>query len=210
MKSLTNSARELYAAASRPALRQPERGRTTAGQGARFRHGPLSFARPAYLHFKRMAGREWGIKERVRPTASNTEFISCHHPPPFPCYVTRVGVSLDRTAVSGRRTHDRGLEVAPCSQNPTKDIILTEVPILCLPRRHRQEHQEFPMGFARHVRRVSPRLWFYFKFLRYKFYNGEPESGQYGICWPRPPAIDVGSSIGSTHEPARKGRCLRG
>ena len=53
------------------------------------------------------------------------------------------------------------------------------------------------MGFARHVRRVSPRLWFYFKFLRYKFYNGEPEiwAIRYLLADGKL-AIDVGSSIG--------------
>jgi FkbM family methyltransferase len=53
------------------------------------------------------------------------------------------------------------------------------------------------VSVAKHARRISPRVWFYFKFLRYKFYNGEPE------IWlvRRLPidgklAIDIGASIG--------------
>jgi len=53
------------------------------------------------------------------------------------------------------------------------------------------------MGVARHVRRFAPRVWFYFKCLRYKFYKGEPEIWLIGQLVPNGKlALDVGSSIG--------------
>ena len=53
------------------------------------------------------------------------------------------------------------------------------------------------MGIAKHVRRISPRVWFYFKFLRYKFYNGEPEIWLVRHFLTKDKlAIDVGASIG--------------
>jgi FkbM family methyltransferase len=53
------------------------------------------------------------------------------------------------------------------------------------------------MGFATYVRRVNPRLWFYFKFLRYKFYKGEPEIHCVRhLLIKGKLAIDVGCSIG--------------
>jgi FkbM family methyltransferase len=53
------------------------------------------------------------------------------------------------------------------------------------------------MGFANRVRRVSPRLRFYVKFLRYKFYNGAHEIRLVRhLLVAGSLAIDVGSSIG--------------
>ena len=53
------------------------------------------------------------------------------------------------------------------------------------------------MGLGRHARRVSPRVWFYFRSLRYRFYNGEPEIQFVGqLLGKGKLAIDVGSSIG--------------
>ncbi|MGA8614676.1 MAG: FkbM family methyltransferase [Xanthobacteraceae bacterium] len=53
------------------------------------------------------------------------------------------------------------------------------------------------MSIARQVRRISPRTWFYFKSLRYKYYNGEPEIWIVrDLLSKRNLAIDVGSSIG--------------
>jgi FkbM family methyltransferase len=53
------------------------------------------------------------------------------------------------------------------------------------------------VGFASHVRRVNPRLWFFFKFLRYKHLRGEPEIRALPSFVPRGRmAIDVGSSLG--------------
>jgi FkbM family methyltransferase len=53
------------------------------------------------------------------------------------------------------------------------------------------------MSIARQVRRISPRTWFYFKSLRYKYYNGEPEIWIVRDLLPKGKlAIDVGSSIG--------------
>jgi len=53
------------------------------------------------------------------------------------------------------------------------------------------------MSIARQVRRISPRTWFYFKSLRYKYYNGEPEIWIVRDLLPKGRlAIDVGSSIG--------------
>jgi FkbM family methyltransferase len=53
------------------------------------------------------------------------------------------------------------------------------------------------MGIAKHVRRVSPRLWFYFKSLRYKFYNGEDEIWSVRHLLTRGKlAVDIGASIG--------------
>ena len=60
-----------------------------------------------------------------------------------------------------------------------------------------ERRNDGPMGIASHIRRVSPRVWVYFKSLRYKFYNGEREIwlvryflDDYKL------ALDVGSSIG--------------
>ncbi len=53
------------------------------------------------------------------------------------------------------------------------------------------------MALTTPVRRISPRLWFYFKFLRYKYWRGEPEIRVLGKIVPRGRmAIDVGASIG--------------
>lgn len=54
------------------------------------------------------------------------------------------------------------------------------------------------MGVTAHVRRVSPRLWFLLKFLRYKYLAGEREILALRDLVPRggQMAIDVGSSIG--------------
>ena len=53
------------------------------------------------------------------------------------------------------------------------------------------------MGVAKHVRRFAPRLWFYFRCLRYKFYKGEPEIWLIAQLVPSGKlAVDVGSSIG--------------
>ena len=53
------------------------------------------------------------------------------------------------------------------------------------------------MAFTTHVRRLSPRLWFAFKFLRYKHWRGEPEIRILGQMVPRGRmAIDAGASIG--------------
>jgi FkbM family methyltransferase len=53
------------------------------------------------------------------------------------------------------------------------------------------------MTIAAHVRRISPRFWFYCKFLRYKFYNGEHEIWKVRhFLTPDKVALDVGSSIG--------------
>lgn len=53
------------------------------------------------------------------------------------------------------------------------------------------------MSIAKHVRRISPRTWFFFKALRYKFYNGEPEIWLARHCLTKGTlAIDIGSSIG--------------
>lgn len=53
------------------------------------------------------------------------------------------------------------------------------------------------MGITAHVRRVSPRLWFFFKFLRYKYLIGEREILALRDLVPRGAnmALDVGSSI---------------
>lgn len=53
------------------------------------------------------------------------------------------------------------------------------------------------MNIAKHVRRISPRTWFFFRALRYKFYNGEPEIWLARHCLKdRALAIDIGASIG--------------
>jgi FkbM family methyltransferase len=53
------------------------------------------------------------------------------------------------------------------------------------------------MGFATHVRRHCPRLWFHFKFLRYKYLRGEREIRLLARLVPKDRiAIDIGSSIG--------------
>jgi FkbM family methyltransferase len=53
------------------------------------------------------------------------------------------------------------------------------------------------LGFAAHLRHVSPRLWFHFKFLRYRHLKGEREIRALRHIVPRGRmAIDVGSSIG--------------
>jgi len=53
------------------------------------------------------------------------------------------------------------------------------------------------MGIATHVRRISPRFWFYCRFLRYKFYKGEPELWlMRHLLRDCALALDVGSSIG--------------
>jgi len=53
------------------------------------------------------------------------------------------------------------------------------------------------MEFATHLRRYSPRLWFHFKFLKYKYLKGERELRLLTRLVPRDKlAIDIGSSIG--------------
>ena len=53
------------------------------------------------------------------------------------------------------------------------------------------------MSFAGHVRKISPRAWFYFKALRYKFYNGQPDIWLLRHCTATGTlAIDIGASIG--------------
>ena len=52
------------------------------------------------------------------------------------------------------------------------------------------------MSIARQVRQISPRTWFYFKSLRYKYYNGEPEIWIVrDLLSKRNLAIDIGASI---------------
>ncbi len=53
------------------------------------------------------------------------------------------------------------------------------------------------MGFANHVRRHSPRIWFFFKFLRYKYSKGERELRLVRhLVQDQKIAVDIGSSIG--------------
>jgi FkbM family methyltransferase len=55
------------------------------------------------------------------------------------------------------------------------------------------------LGIAAHVRRVSPRTWFFFKFLRFKYLIAEPEFLALRDFVPQGEAkmaIDVGSAIG--------------
>jgi FkbM family methyltransferase len=53
------------------------------------------------------------------------------------------------------------------------------------------------MSIAKLVRRISPRTWFFFKALRYKFYNGPPEIWLVRRCLTKGVlAIDIGASIG--------------
>jgi FkbM family methyltransferase len=53
------------------------------------------------------------------------------------------------------------------------------------------------MQFTAHVRRHSPRLWFYFRFLNYKYRKGEHEIRLLSRLVPKDKiAIDIGSSIG--------------
>jgi FkbM family methyltransferase len=53
------------------------------------------------------------------------------------------------------------------------------------------------MGVAKHVRSVNPRLWFRFKLLRYKYYNGDWEIWLVRHLVNKAElAIDVGASIG--------------
>jgi FkbM family methyltransferase len=61
------------------------------------------------------------------------------------------------------------------------------------------------VSIARQVRQVSPRTWFYFKSLRYKYYNGEPEIWIVrDLLSKRNLAIDIGASIGIySHELAK-------
>jgi FkbM family methyltransferase len=61
------------------------------------------------------------------------------------------------------------------------------------------------MHFTAHVRKYSPRLWFYFKFLNYKYRKGEREIRMLSRLVPKDKiAIDIGSSIGLyTRELAR-------
>ncbi len=55
-----------------------------------------------------------------------------------------------------------------------------------------------PLGMTTQVRRVCPRLWFFFKFLHYKYLSGESEILALRDFLPQGEkmAIDVGSSIG--------------
>jgi FkbM family methyltransferase len=53
------------------------------------------------------------------------------------------------------------------------------------------------MGFANHVRQHSPRVWFFFKFLRYKYAKGERELRLVRhFVRDQRIALDIGSSIG--------------
>jgi FkbM family methyltransferase len=53
------------------------------------------------------------------------------------------------------------------------------------------------MGLAKHVRGVSPRVWFRFKLLRYKYYNGDWEIWLVRhLVTKGKLAIDIGASIG--------------
>jgi FkbM family methyltransferase len=55
------------------------------------------------------------------------------------------------------------------------------------------------LGITAHVRRVSPRLWFFFKFLRFKYVTGEPEFLALRDFVPRGQgkmAVDAGSAMG--------------
>lgn len=53
------------------------------------------------------------------------------------------------------------------------------------------------MQFATHLRRSSPRLWFHFKFLKYKYLKGERELRLLARLAPSDKlAVDIGSSIG--------------
>lgn len=53
------------------------------------------------------------------------------------------------------------------------------------------------MGLAKHVRRLSPRVWFRFKRIRYKYYNGDWEIWLVRHLVNKAElAIDVGASIG--------------
>lgn len=57
--------------------------------------------------------------------------------------------------------------------------------------------QDAQMEFATHVRRYCPRLWFHFRFLKYKYLKGERELRLLARLVPRDKiAIDIGSSIG--------------